>query len=160
MVRGALDAAAGGDFTHHVQAVTEPVEVEGRDELGELSEVFNEMIDKARRGVAGYDAMRARLGEMIGEVATTAATVSAASEQMAGTSGETGRAVHEISSAVGGVAQGTERQVRMVESVAQHAARGLRERGARARDGAGGRSCPRGRRGGRRGRSRRVQPHG
>jgi methyl-accepting chemotaxis protein len=132
-----LDHAAEGDFTHRVQAVTEPVEVEGRDELGELSEVFNEMIDKSRRSVAGYDAMRARLGQMIGEVATTATTVSTASEEMAGTSDETGRAVHEIASAVGDVAQGTERQVRMVESVreaAQHAARMASESAVSARE--------------------------
>ena len=134
---GGLDAAAEGDFTRSVQAVTEPVEVEGRDELGELSEVFNQMIEKSRRSVSGYDAMRARLGEMIGEVATTAATVSTASEEMAGTSDETGRAVHEIASAVGDVASGSERQVRMVEAVreaAQHAASGLRERRVGARD--------------------------
>lgn len=134
---GGLDAAAQGDFTHRVQAVTEPVEVESRDELGELSAVFNEMIEKSRRSVAGYDAMRARLGEMIGEVASTATTVSTASEEMAGTSDETGRAVNEIASAVGDVAQGTERQVRMVESVreaAQHAARMASESALSARE--------------------------
>jgi methyl-accepting chemotaxis protein len=134
---GGLDHAAEGDFTHRAQAITEPVEVESRDELGELSEVFNEMIAKARRSVAGYDAMRAQLGEMIGEVATTATTVSTASEEMAGTSDETGRAVNEIASAVGDVAQGTERQVRMVESVrasAQHAARIASESAVAARE--------------------------
>ncbi|RKQ86808.1 methyl-accepting chemotaxis protein [Solirubrobacter pauli] len=134
---GGLDAAARGDFTRSAQAVTEPVEVEGRDELGELSAVFNEMIEKSRRGVTGYDAMRAQLGEMIGEVASTAATVATASEEMAGTSNETGRAVHEIASAVGDVAEGTERQVRMVESVrdaAQHAARIASESASSARE--------------------------
>jgi methyl-accepting chemotaxis protein len=134
---GGLDAAAGGDFTRSVQAVTEPVEVESRDELGELSDVFNQMIDKARRSVAGYDAMRERLGAMLSEVAATASTVSTASEEMAGTSDETGRAVHEIASAVGDVASGSERQVRMVEAVrdaAQHAARMASESADSARE--------------------------
>src|SRR4051812_2695281 len=121
-----LEASARGDLTRGAEAVTEPVEVEGRDELGELSETFNAMLAKLRYSIDSYDSMRGQLGELIGEVASNASIVSSASEQMASTSDETGRAVNEIASAVGDVAQGTERQVRMVESVrgaAQDAAR-------------------------------------
>ena len=42
--------------------------------------------------------------------------VSTASQEMAATSEETGRATNEIAHAVGDVAQGAERQVRMVET--------------------------------------------
>ena len=113
----ALDAVANGDLTHDAVAVTEPIDVSSRDELGRLSATFNAMLDKSRRSIESYRAMRGQLAGMIGEVSTNAATVSTASQQMASTSEETGRAVDEIASAVGEVAQGAERQVRMVESV-------------------------------------------
>ena len=50
------------------------------------------------------------------ELAETAGTVAAASQQMASTSEEAGRAVGEIAAAVTDVAHGAERQVRMVEA--------------------------------------------
>jgi methyl-accepting chemotaxis protein len=134
---GGLDAAAAGDFTHTAVPVTEPVEVVGKDEIAQLTESFNEMLAKSQRGIASYSTMRDKLGEMIGDVAANAATVSNASGHMATTSSETGRAVGEIASAVGDVAQGTERQVRMVESVrgaAQDAARMAAESAASARE--------------------------
>ena len=134
---GGLDAAADGDFTHTAESVTEPVEVVGKDEIAQLTESFNEMLAKSQRGIMSYSAMRDQLGEMIGDVAANAATVSEASSQMATTSDETGRAVGEIASAVGDVAQGTERQVQMVESVrgaAQDAARMAAESAASARE--------------------------
>jgi len=132
-----LGAAARGDFTQTAEPVTEPVAVDGKDELAELSATFNEMLAKSHRGLAGYSTMRDQLGELIGAIATNAATVSSASGQMASTSEETGRAVGEIASAVGDVAQGTERQVRMVESVrgaAQDAARMAAESAESARE--------------------------
>jgi methyl-accepting chemotaxis protein len=111
-----LQSIAEGDLTHHVEPVTTPVTVRSHDELGQLSETFNSMLEKAQGGIASYNAMREELGVLIGEVSAGAGTVSAASEQMATTSDEAGRAVGEIASAVGDVAQGAERQVRMVES--------------------------------------------
>jgi methyl-accepting chemotaxis protein len=111
-----LDAVAEGDLTVGAAAVTEPIAVDTTDELGELATTFNQMLDKSRRSVDSYETMRAELGSLIGQVSTSAGTVSSASQQMASTSEEAGRAVGEIASAVTDVAQGAERQVRMVES--------------------------------------------
>ncbi|HET8952909.1 MAG TPA: methyl-accepting chemotaxis protein, partial [Solirubrobacteraceae bacterium] len=110
-----LHAIADGDLTVDVQPVTTPVQVRSKDELGQLSKTFNEMLAKAQGGLQAYNDMRGQLGVLIGEVSAGAGTVSAASEQMASTSDEAGRAVGEIASAVGDVAMGAERQVRMVE---------------------------------------------
>jgi methyl-accepting chemotaxis protein len=112
----ALEATAEGDLTREVTSVTEPVAVNSRDELGQLSQTFNGMLEKTRRSLGAYNSMRAQLAELIGEVSANAGSISAASQQMASTSDEAGRAVGEIASAVGEVAQGAERQVRMVES--------------------------------------------
>ncbi len=115
LTRG-LEAIREGDLTYDVTSVTEPVAVHSRDEVGQLSGTFNEMLGKARRSLDSYNEMRGQLANLIGEVSTSAGTVSSASQQMASTSEEAGRAVGEIASAVSDVAMGAERQVRMVET--------------------------------------------
>jgi methyl-accepting chemotaxis protein len=112
----ALGAVRGGDLTQEVTPVTTPVEVRSRDELGQLSGTFNDLLAKVQSSVASYNDMRGQLASLIGEVSAGASTVASASQQMASTSEEAGRAVGEIASAVGDVAQGAERQVRMVET--------------------------------------------
>jgi methyl-accepting chemotaxis protein len=112
----ALGAVSEGDLTNHVVAVTTPVTVESRDEIGQLSATFNQMLEKMQGSIESYGTMRRQLGSLILDVSANAGTVSAASQQMASTSDEAGRAVGEIASAVTDVAQGAERQVRMVEA--------------------------------------------
>ncbi len=111
-----LEAIRNGNLTRTVTSVTTPVEIKSRDELGQLSKTFNDMLGKAQQSIEAYSNMRAQLSELIGDVAGNATTVASASQQMASTSDEAGRAVGEIANAVGDVAQGAERQVRMVEA--------------------------------------------
>jgi methyl-accepting chemotaxis protein len=118
---GGLEAVAQGDLTVAVEPATTPVDVNSTDELGQLSDTFNGMLVKTQRSVAAYNEMQANLRSLIGEVAGNAGTVASASQQMASTSDEAGRAVGEIASAVGEVAQGAERQVRMVETARESA---------------------------------------
>ena len=127
-----LNAIAEGDLTREVVPVTTPVEVRSKDEIGQLSDTFNEMLAKAQGGIASYNDMRGQLGALIGEVSAGAGSVSAASEQMATTSDEAGRAVGEIASAVGDVAMGAERQVRMVEETREAVLEAARAAEARA----------------------------
>jgi methyl-accepting chemotaxis protein len=111
-----LDAVAQGDLTIAVVPVTTPIEVDTTDELGRLSSTFNEMLAKAQHSIVAYNAMRSQLSGVLTEVADGASAVAGASQEMASTSEEAGRAVGEIASAVSDVAQGAERQVRMVEA--------------------------------------------
>ena len=109
-----LDAVARGDLTVEAEPHTTPLEITSRDELGRLSETFNGMLTKAQGGLAAYNAMRAQLGDLVGELTTSAGTVSSASEQLNATSEETSKAVTEIATAIGDVAQGAETQVQRV----------------------------------------------
>nr|MBA2644703.1 methyl-accepting chemotaxis protein [Solirubrobacterales bacterium] len=122
-----LQAVAAGDLTRDVKPVTEPLVIKSRDEIGQLSETFNEMLGKAQGGIASYNEMRAQVSSALNEVSANAGTVSSASQQMAATSKETGRAVDDIAHAVTEVAEGAEQQVRMIE-----AARSSIEEAARA----------------------------
>ena len=128
----ALDAVADGDLTRELEPKTTPIEVRSTDELGRLSATFNAMLGKAQHSIEAYLKMRDGLNDALAEVAHGAGTVASASQQMASTSDEAGRAVQEIASAVGDVAQGAERQVRMVESTREAVREAARAAGASA----------------------------
>jgi methyl-accepting chemotaxis protein len=111
-----LSAVAEGDLTRPVTPVTPPIENPGGDEIGQVAAAVNEIRDNTVASVDAYNRMRDQLSGVIAELSDNASTVSAASQQMATTSEEAGRAVGEIASAMSDVATGAERQVRMVDS--------------------------------------------
>jgi methyl-accepting chemotaxis protein len=98
---GAAEEIGGGDLTVDVS------DVRRGDEIGDMATAF--------------EGMTRRLRELVGNVTATAAQLGSASEQMATTSVEAGKAVDEIAGAVGEVAAGAERQVKMVESTRRSA---------------------------------------
>ncbi|MDW5596898.1 methyl-accepting chemotaxis protein [Conexibacter stalactiti] len=110
----ALAAVAAGDLTVAAATTTQPIAAPEGRELGRLGEIFNDMLARLDASVAGYDEMRAKVAAMLGRIAQETQAVAAASQQMATTSEETGRAIGEIAAAVGEVAAGAERQVRTV----------------------------------------------
>jgi methyl-accepting chemotaxis protein len=110
----ALDAAATGDLTTTVEATTEPIERLSSDEIGRVGAAVNTIRDSNEASTDAYNRMVSGLRELITDVSTAAGTVSASSQQMAGTADEAGRAVGEIAHAIGEVAHGAEQQVRSV----------------------------------------------
>jgi methyl-accepting chemotaxis protein len=109
-------AVADGDLT---------VDVRPRSEKDLLGNAFKKLV--------------ADLRDIVGRVGGTAGDVSAASQQMASTSDEAGRAVQEIATAIGEVASGTNVQVQQVESIreaAERAADTARDSAGRAHEAA------------------------
>jgi methyl-accepting chemotaxis protein len=106
-----LHAFAEGDLTRDVEPVTAPIPSPKSDEIGDVARATNDIRDNFVAMIESYNTSRTGLSELIGQVAGTAGSVSAASEQMATTSDEAGRAIGEIAGAVGEVATGAERQV-------------------------------------------------
>ena len=86
-----LEATARGDLTVAAEAGTKKIGSSARDEIGAAARVVDELIDGARDSIAAYETTRASLGAMIGQVSESARGVSAASEQFATSSEETGR---------------------------------------------------------------------
>ena len=111
-----LSAVAEGDLTRSVTPVTTPIDSPSGDEIGQVAAAVNEIRDNTVASVEAYNRMRDQLSGVIAELSDNASSVSSASQQMATTSDEAGRAVGEIASAMSDVATGAERQVRMVES--------------------------------------------
>ncbi len=113
-LEAALTAARDGDLTHEVTPVTSPISAADGAEPGRLAEIFNQMLGRAKGSIDAYNAMRGRVTELLRDISRETQAVAAASQQMATTSEESGRAVTEIATAVGEVAAGAERQVRTV----------------------------------------------
>ena len=93
-----LGAMAHGDLTVEVVPVTEPIDDGARDQIGEACVTTNALIGKVQGSVASYNTMREQLGVLIGEISGSSRSLSSASQQMASTSDEAGRAVGEIAS--------------------------------------------------------------
>ncbi|MDO8212364.1 methyl-accepting chemotaxis protein [Conexibacter sp. CPCC 206217] len=110
----ALTAVANGDLTVDVAIATRTIDAEEGRDAGRLATIFNGMLGRTQSSISSYNAMRARVAQMLQQIARESQAVAAASQQMATTSDESGRAVNEIASAVGEVAAGAERQVRTV----------------------------------------------
>src|SRR5262249_7334415 len=108
-----LAAMTPRDLSLGVTPVTTPLTARSPAHPGTLGATFNEPLGRLQAAITDYNAMRAQLGAMIGEVSELAASVAAASQQMTATSQETGRAIAEIAQAIGHVAEGAARQEQM-----------------------------------------------
>ncbi len=114
-LRAAMDRMAQGDLTAEVAPTTTRIERWTNDELGDVAQSVNAVRDNTISSIDAYNSSRESLAAMIGQVAGTATTVSSASQQVAATSDEAGRAVGEIAHAVTEVAAGSTKQLEGVE---------------------------------------------
>jgi methyl-accepting chemotaxis protein len=130
----AAEALAEGDVDHELA-------VEGRDEVGRTAAALASMVDHLRdlaraadrvaagdlsvdvsprserdRLGAAFAGLVAELRAAVTQMSRSATSVAGASQLVASSSADAGRAVEEIARALGDVAAGTERQVRSVTS--------------------------------------------
>lgn len=112
-----LDAMAAGDLTVTAEPVTTPIAAQAGAQLGDLAEVFNDMLAKAQGGLRAYDASRLAIAEMVRDLGDTAEHLTQATHEMATTTEETGTAIEQIAMASSSVAEGAERQVALVTTV-------------------------------------------
>ena len=95
-----IEALAEGDLTVRVESLTEPIENPAKDEIGQVAVAVNGVRDRFDAISTAYNTTRANLNEIVSRVAGSAGEVSAASQQMATTSDESGRATGEIANAI------------------------------------------------------------
>ena len=115
-LRGGLEHLADGDLTVTAEVQTDPIERLPSDELGDIAREVNAVREDTIASVEAYNASRASLGGLVADVALATRSVSQASQQMASTSTEAGRAVGEIANAMTDIVDGAERQVGAVRS--------------------------------------------
>lgn len=77
------DALAQGDFVHQAVERVSPMEIEARNEFGELAVTFNSMLEKAKRTTNGVAAAQQALSRLIGKIRDAAQEITASSGQLA-----------------------------------------------------------------------------
>jgi len=123
-----VDVKVGGELGATAEAFEAMVaylrEIETAGERIADGDLTVDVEPKSERDALGnaFQRMTANLRRMIGEVVTTATTVSEASEAVARTSDESGRAVAEVADAMGEITSGAESQLRLVGSATESAA--------------------------------------
>ncbi len=113
-----MQALAGGDLTRSLAIQSRPVDVDRRDEIGEMAGTFNTII--ARLGEIGgaFGDMTAGLRDVVGQVAGGAAQVTAASGQLASAAEQSGMATTQVTVTIQQVAQGSATQAESASDVA------------------------------------------
>jgi methyl-accepting chemotaxis protein len=96
-----LAAVAEGDLTVDAHPVTTPITAAPGRSVGELGEIFNDMLAKAQGGLESYNAMRGRLnvrvGGMVDEIGELAGRVSVSSQELSASASQTSVAIHSVS---------------------------------------------------------------
>ena len=65
-----IDAAAHGDLGYQIATGTEPLDIQSKDEIGQLAATFNQMLSQVKAMVGGFEQMRGTLNEVIEENGT------------------------------------------------------------------------------------------
>ncbi len=94
-----LGALANADLTYEVVPVTTPVPNPGKDEIGQISTLFNGMLAQMQGAIVSYNTARRELGNTVGEVAAAARQVQETSAGLAAATEQGGTASGEIAQA-------------------------------------------------------------
>ncbi len=153
-----LLALASGDLTKTCTPVTDRLTYDSKDELGEMTIVFNRLLDKIHGTLGSYNSSCESLSELIGEVRAASETVAKTGEAVAAAASESGRAANdiaggsealarsatdasrftdEVAAGIGAVARGSQAQQELVRNAKEsldEASQGIRGVGESARE--------------------------
>ncbi len=105
-----MKALAQGDLTRTLSITAQPLEIDSKDEIGQLAQAFNAMIDRLQDVGLNFAEMRTNLRHLVGQVAENAGTVSAASTQLSETAAQSARATNQISATIQQMVKGAANQ--------------------------------------------------
>ena len=103
-------AMASGDLTASVTVQTQEVTYTSGDEMGDLARAFNQMIVRLQETGQSFDNMIVNLRNLVGQVAESAKSVSAASAQLTASADQSALATNQVASTIQQVASGTAQQ--------------------------------------------------
>ncbi|OJU64148.1 MAG: hypothetical protein BGO01_18635 [Armatimonadetes bacterium 55-13] len=115
-----LQALASGDLTVPAQAITDPIELNTKDEFGQMAQTFDSMLIDLRGAVLSYGQARESLTQLVRELAENSASVAATSQTLAAASEESGAAASEIASGSDKLAQSASDSAAIVEELIAH----------------------------------------
>ncbi len=95
-LRDALNGMAQGDLTLTVNPVTQPINNVTKDEIGVISQVFDETLGRIKEAIESYNEARSALSDLIHHVANNSDLVASTSQTLASAAEESSAASAEI----------------------------------------------------------------
>ena len=118
----AIVALETGDLTVKVIPKTKPIAVVSRDEIGQVTETFNQMLSTMQDIIVTFTRCQASLSGVVGQLQSAASGVTRASGELASAAQQVGSGSEEISATMNEVASASEQSARGASEVAQGAA--------------------------------------
>jgi methyl-accepting chemotaxis protein len=113
-----MSALADGDLTRSLTIHAEALNIDSKDEVGQMAIAFNKIILGLQETGQTFEQMVNKLRSSIGQVAINASSVGAASGQLSAAAEQAGQATTQIASTVQQVAKGTSQQSESVSRTA------------------------------------------
>jgi len=114
-----IEAMKDGDLTQSVNPVTEPIDLQRKDDIGAMCNVFNNMLQKMISAIGSYNAMRLSLSSLVSSLQESAEAVATTSDQLSKAATDTGHATSTIASTATQVSSATEEAARSSQQIAQ-----------------------------------------
>ncbi|MCE1252424.1 MAG: methyl-accepting chemotaxis protein [Anaerolineae bacterium] len=114
-------AIADGDLTQSAIMQTKQITYTSSDEMGDLAQVFNEMVSRLQEMNTAFGKMSNNIRGLVGEVAESARELSNSSTQLATAAGQAGQATGQISLTIQQVAKGITQQTDSISRTAASA---------------------------------------
>jgi methyl-accepting chemotaxis protein len=113
-----LATLAGGDLSRELRISAQRLDIDSRDEVGDLARAFNQMVDRLQETGRSFGQMTGNLRALVGQIGANAARVSDAGERLAAASEQSGDAIGQVSATIQQVASGTATQAQSATAVA------------------------------------------
>ncbi|MBI5712385.1 MAG: HAMP domain-containing protein [Chloroflexi bacterium] len=113
-----MKAMAQGDLTRHVSISTQTLQVNSKDEVGQMAQAFNTVLGRFREIGEAFTEMTGNLNRVIGQVAENANNVNDASTQLTAAAQQAGQATSQISATIQQVAKGAQQQSESISRTA------------------------------------------
>lgn len=113
-----MKAIAQGDLTRHVSISTQTLQVNSKDEVGQMAQAFNTVLGRFREIGEAFTEMTGNLNRVIGQVAENANNVNDASTQLTAAAQQAGQATSQISATIQQVAKGAQQQSESISRTA------------------------------------------
>lgn len=117
-LNGAAKAMAGGDLSQHVAIEAEEIDAKGNDEIGEMAHAFNRMVMRLRKTGDSFETMTQNLRSLIGEIRSSAVSLSESSTGLSRAANEAGLATEQIAVTIQQVAQSNQTQATSINETA------------------------------------------
>jgi len=115
----AMERLQDGDLTFAVVPETTPVPNPSKDEIGQISASFNDVLGKVQAIVSSYNETRQSLAAMVAELQDNASMVAATSQQLTSSATDTTQVTVSISESITQVASAVEEAARSSQQIAK-----------------------------------------